>query len=250
MLTVQVPAGAASVETAARIVRDADLGLFGIDSNGQPTPTRYPKAFSKGAHKVWLSVLDSPAYQKDVRAGKPASVLWQVAVRLFLKACAADGVYAFEGRPDHEATAMAFLKSTRSKVVRYFDDAGFFDHLKIRSVKRDYSFTANNFSISCEAALRPVTDATFERWLEGLPSPNLRKHEDGVYRKSVYAHVDVWYRVTRGTSYLGYRIFCHTPVRLLNDLPSKAKMSDYVERKLWLPAVRENRIAKLGNKNF
>lgn len=247
---IPLRAAADPVEAAVRPVRDADLSLFGIDNTGQPTPTRYPKVFSSGAHKLWLEVLQSPSYTKAANSGKPASALWQIAVKEFLKSCAANDVYAFEGRHDYEATAKSFLKSTRAKVVKFFEEAGFFQHLKVKSIKRSYDFTANNFSITCESELRPVNDPTFERWLATLPSPNMRKQEDGVYRRAVHAHVDVWYRVSRGKCYLGYRIFCHTPVRLLNDLPSRRKLEQFVEKKLWLPAVRDHRMPSVGNKNF
>lgn len=235
---------------AAKFEKDAQLQLFGIDSTSQPTPTRYPKTFNAQGLRIWNEVLESAAYQQFKKCSPKASQMWEYCIKAFLKQCAANEIYPFTGRADFEELTTSFLTSARSTLVKWFHESGIFNVVKIRSVTRAYTFTHQNFSLEVTAELRPISDPTFEAWLTKNPVPGFKKQE-GIYKKSLKAHIDVEHFVKRGTPYLTYRVFCHTPVRALDpNLLGKAKLSKYVETKLWDPLIKAQPIEGLGNRRY
>ncbi len=235
---------------AAPIVRDANLSLFGISHSDHPTRSRYPKVFNPQALRLWESVLSSDAYVAFRERTSNTQSLWTFAVQAFLKRCGEEDVYPFAGQHDFEGTAKAFLTSSRRKLVQFFTAHGFFEHLRVSRVERSANFTAQNFSVECIAHLKPIEDPTFDAWLTRLPEPAFVKSQDGSLTRSVHAHIEVFYRVTRTGAVLGYRIFCHTPLRLIDGkLPTKKRMLDYVDRNLWRPIVKEHPIPGI-NKLF
>lgn len=234
-----------------RLEYDAQLQVFGVDTAYQPTPSRFPKAFNPQGLKVWTTILDSALYAKFKSNNNKTSKLWAFCIREYLKRAAASNLYPFTGHHDFEETAIAFLAAARQKLVRWFDESHIFDYLKIKSIERDYTFTHQNFSLEVKAELRPISDPTFEQWLTKIPSPAFKKQLDGTYHKSVHAHIDVHFHVQAGVGYLTYRVFCHTPVRVLEPgALSKARLMKYVESKLWSPLVKQYPMDKIGNRRF
>lgn len=236
---------------AAPLVKDADLSLFGISHSDQPTRSRYPKVFNPQALRLWESMLASDAYTTFRNKTPETQRLWMFAVQQFLKDCAAQDVYPFSGSHDFEATARAFLTSSRRKLVEFFRKQGIFDHMKVVKVNRSANFTANNFVIECTADLRPIEDPTFETWLMKLPEPAFVRAQDGSLTRSVHAHIDVFFRVTNAGATIGYRVFCHTPLRLIDGkVATRKKMQDYVDRNFWRPLIKDHPMHGLSNKLF
>lgn len=234
----------------AAITKDAQLQLFGINSDSQPTPTRFPKTFNPAGLRIWTAVLESELYKSFKASNPPASKMWEYCVKAYLKMCAANDVYPFAGRSDFEALTKSFLKSARTVLVDWFKESGIFNVVKVKSVRRSHTFTHKNFSLEVKAELRPISDPTFMAWLIKHPLPGFKK-EEGVYRKSIRAHIDVEYTMERGVPYLTYRIFCHTPIRSLDpSLLGKSKLTKYVETQLWDPLIRDHRIEGLGNRLY
>lgn len=238
-------------ETAtAPIDMDAQLHLFGVDSSSRPTATRFPPAFNPTAKPLWLEVLESPKIK--ALSKQKASIQWQAVLRSYLMACGAAQVYPFNGKSDFEETSRSFLVNARKQVVKFFAEQGIFQHLKIQSVKRNFSFTESNFIIEVQANLRPIEDPTLERWIQSLPSPGFKKHLDGTYRRSIHAHIDAWFQMdSEQNAVVGYRIFCRTPVRLLEpNLPNRNRLGNYVDKKIWGPIAKEHPFENIGNRNF
>lgn len=240
------------VQAAPRPAADADLALFGIESKTPPSITKYPAAFNKNAHRYWKATLEGTEYTKArEKVGATSQALWTLAIRLFLKSCAAANVYAFEGKHNYEEVAREFLTSARKQLAAYIKASGIFDVMKVKKVTRNYTFTHQNFFIEVQADLRPNDDPSVVSWLTNKPSPGFSKHVDGSYRRSVQAHIELAYTPKRdGTATLSYRIFCHTPARLLADVPNKKKLEQYVEKKLWLPICKDSPIDALRNRTF
>ena len=238
-------------ETAARMIPDAQLQVFGIDTKNQPTPTRFPKAFNAQGMKLWEQILSSSAYVEFKRKHESTSELWSFCIREFLKLSTENNVYPFTGKHDFEETARGFLEAARRKLVRWFDESGIFTLCKIKSVERDYTFTHNNFSLEVTAELRPISDPTFHAWLVKSPQPGFTKQVDGTFHRSVHAHIDVHFYLKSGVPYLRYRVFCHTPVRVLEpNAIGKAKLSKFVETKLWNPLIKQLPIGDVGNRRY
>lgn len=230
----------AVTELAARLVKDADLSLFGISSSDQPTRSRYPKAFNPQALRVWDEVLESNAYKTFRQKTPETQKLWSFAIQQFLRECSLSNTYPFSGSHDFEGTARAFLASSRRKLVAFFEAQGFFKHLRVTNVSRSTSFTAQNFVVECTANLKPIEDPTFEAWLMRLPEPAFVKKQDGTLSRNVHAHIEVFYRVTHKGAVIGYKVFCHTPLRLINGkIASRRKMQEYVDREFWRPLIKE-----------
>lgn len=251
-LTEPVAASAAPVkEQAARVEPDAQLQVFGVDTAYQPTPSRFPKTLNPQGLKIWTTILESKEYA-DFKSKNPlTSKLWAYCIRTYLKNAAAADVYPFTGRHDFHETALSFLSAARKKLVKWFDQSEIFDYLKIKSISRDYTFTHQNFSLEVRAELRPISDPTFEAWLTRIPEPGFKKQLDGTYHKAVHAHIDVHFHVRGGVGYLTYRVFCHTPVRILEPgAMSKAKLGKYVETKLWSPLIKQYPVGSIGNRRF
>lgn len=235
---------------AVRIEKDAQLHMFGVDSTSQPTPTRFPKTFNPANHKIWLKVLEDEAYQRFLAGNPPAQKRWEYVIKAYLRACSTANVYPFAGRTDFEDLAKSFLKSARTILVNWFKDSGIFNVVKIQRVERKHSFTHQNFCIEVTATLKPISDPTFDAWLVKHPMPGFRK-EDGIFRKSLRAHLDVEYSMRDGQPCLTYRIFCHTPIRSIDpSLMDHTKLTKYVDTKMWDPMIRELRIDGLGNRLF
>lgn len=247
---MSIPAQTSEVVQAASVIRDAQLHLFGINSDSQPTVTRYPKPFNPIAMPVWKTVLESEGYALYAKVNISSTARWTYCVKEFLKACATQKVYPFAGKADFETSARAFLTSARKSLVGWFKQSGIFDVARIKSVTRSHSFTQQNFSVEVCAELRPISDPTFIAWLTQLPNPGFRK-VDSLYRRSIQAHIDVEFEMRRGVPYLTYRIFCHTPVRILNPgLLGRNKLSKFVDDKLWTPLIKEHPVEGLGNRRY
>lgn len=235
---------------AARFEKDAQLQLFGIDSSSRPTPTRFPKTFNPAAAMVWRQILESQEYADFCKTHTLASEMWQYCVKAYLKACATESIYPFGGRSDFEELTRSFLTSARKKLVRWFKESGILEVTKVRKVSRSCEFTHQNFVLEVVAELRPIDDPTFERWLVKHPQPGFKKVE-GMYQRSLAAHIDVFYYVSRNTSYLKYRIFCHTPVRVLEPGHlGKSKLTQYVEKKLWNPIIEAQPLEGTSNRRY
>lgn len=247
---MSITAHNSEVVQAASVIRDAQLHLFGINSDSQPTVTRYPKPFNPMAMPVWKTVLESEGYALYAKTNISSAARWTYCVKEFLKACATQKVYPFSGKADFETSARTFLTSARRNLVRWFTEAGIFNVARIKSVTRNHSFTQQNFSIEVCAELRPISDPTFISWLQRLPNPGFKK-VDNLYRRSIQAHIDVEFEIRRGVPYLTYRIFCHTPVRILDpSLLGRNKLSKFVDDKLWNPLIKEHSVETLGNRRF
>lgn len=231
---------------AVRLVKDADLSLLGVPAGEQPTASRYPKKFSRDGYKMWVSVLDSDTYASFRKRTPETQKLWLFAIQQFLRECSLYNVYPFSGSHDFEATAHSFLESSRRKLVAFFKEHGFFEHLKVARVERTCHFTPHNFKVEVVAHLRPIEDPTFATWLTRLPEPAFVQQRDGTLARQVHAHIEVFYSVTKTGATLGYRVFCHTPLPLIGGkLASRAKMADYVFKNFWRPLIDKHPIPRV-----
>lgn len=238
------------IESAARLVKDADLSLFGVSHSEQPTRSRFPKAFNAKGLSLWSAILDSAAYTRFRNETPETQKLWVYCIQEYLKRCRAADLSPFVAGHDFEETARAFLTSSRRRLVSFFEKHGFFKHLKIVRVNRSVSFATGNFVIEVEADLRPIQDPTFDSWLQQLPEPAFSRHQDGVLRRSVHAHIDVHYRVSSKGAHLGYRIMCHTAMNMLTtERLTRPQMQKFVDNKLWRPIVKNQPIKGI-NKPF
>jgi hypothetical protein len=242
-------------ETAAvRHAKDADIGLLGLNTQDAPSYARFPPCFNKAANTVWRDTIESDGYKAVYKKASGTGELWTVAVKLFLKRCDAVGVFPFSNAHDFEKTATAYLKAARRKLVAFVDKHGLFDHLRVSSVDRSYTFTDKNFRLVCKATLRRIDDPTMRVFMQRLPEPSFKMHSDGVYRKSVHAGIDLEFTMSPyGDASFTYTIFCHTPIHLIRpELPSKKRLTTYADRQLWIPILKAARFKGkgVGNKLF
>lgn len=229
-----------------------ELHLFGVEPTSLPSVSQYPKAFSRDGLNVWREVLEHPDYLKrgeGLRKDLAPKQMWRHAVHMFLKRCAEQDIYAFDGKTNHEEAAREFLIMARRTLVGYVTRSKVFDVFKIHTIERSYDFTVNGFTISVTVNLRPISDPTVHEWLVGKPDPGFEKHADGVFRRAVHSSIDLEFRPTKNGGKLTYVIRCHTPARLTKGLPNKQRLSQHVES-LWMQICSENRLSSTGSRAY
>lgn len=227
------------------------LTLLGVDLSAPPKPERMPRAFNLSASREWKEALNSDIVRNAMKKRIERPKAWELAIRQFLAVCAKNGVYPFTGKPDFEQMATRFLRNARHTLADYIKSSGLLSRMKIKSVSRDVSLRYQNFTINVVAKLRPIEDPTMSAWLTQRPQPGFASTRDGYLAKSVHAHVDVRFQVIRGEPTLSYHIHCVSPLRLADPkYSSRAKMTEYVDKKLWLPLIREIRLEGAGSRLF
>lgn len=235
---------------ARRIVRDAQLELLNIDSQSQPTVTRYPQTFNPAAAVIWRDLINSPEYKAFCAGSDSAAARWKFAVMTFLKNCKAQDMYPFSGAHDFEEVARKFLRNARTTLIDWFHQSKVFDYVRLASVTRESSFTHNNFRITVRAKLRPISDPTFERWLVMRPHPGFVR-EGSMYANQLRAHLRVEFEVVDGQPTMNYSVFCHTPIRAFDvGRYTSEHLSRYVDEKLWKPLIRELPITGAGSRLY
>jgi hypothetical protein len=238
------------------VARDTELSVIGVQTNGQPSASTFPKNFSTDGFKVWRKIFDDPWFAELKAQKLDTSEVWFQLVQHYLKLCSKNGIYPFKkaNQQTQNETVASFLESSRRRLVTFADLHKVFDKVKIQSVTRSYEFRANSFVLSSEALLKPVQDPTFVNWLKSYPGPNfIRGDEPGLFNKHVQSNVDFFFKTANLNQVkVGFRIFCHTPLATpdYSKLPSKAKLTQIAESSIWLPIVRNNRFKNAGSRLF
>lgn len=226
--------------------------LLGVDTSTWPSASMFPTTFGREGSSLWRKIFESSWYEKNRPAHTDPSLFWTALVKQYLKLCEKNGIYPFSGLNDEtsKTTNLNFLVSARQLASDFFDRTEFFTKVGIVSLKRNFTFNRTSFIVESTATLKG-TDPTTAAW---ITKPNLPgfKLEDGVYRRTLKANVDLLMKEERGLWTLTLRIFCHTPVLIpnLSKIPTRKRLATYAEKTLWLPAVRQQRFLNIGNRLF
>jgi antitoxin component of RelBE/YafQ-DinJ toxin-antitoxin module len=237
----------------------AGISLLGVDDSKDPSLSTFPPTFSRDAFNVWVAVLESPEYLNVKEQTTSTTKRWYEAVRLYLRRCEREGEFPFRlsTQQSRNDMVMAYLKRARLTLVKYFEDAGFFEKVKIRRLQRTYLLNDDNLTIVVEAILQPFQDPTFNQWLRKMPLPRMLPSpgHPRVFERHLVnmPGIVVYCDTTREmVTKLGYRLTCPTkPVYpSSHKIPTNEQMSQFIESLLWIPIVRIKRIKGAGIRLF
>jgi len=237
-----------------KLAKNCELTLIGVNDSDRLSPSAFPKNFNKDAFYLWKDIFDSDWFKDLKSSNKPTSDMWLDTVQHYLSLCSKNGVYPFTKASErsNNEVILSFLAAARATASTFFDRCELFKRVKIKSVFRTFKFGSTSFTVESKAILREIQDPTFEAWLKTPNEPGFVK-EEGRWCKHLRANVDVFVDKERGGGYsVTLRIYCHSAVRIpeFGKIPSRAKLTQYAEKTLWLPAVRSNRFKDVGNKLF
>jgi hypothetical protein len=218
--------------------------------------TNFPRTFSREGFALWKAMLEDSWYTEMKKPVSQSADIWHKVVQRYLKLCTTNGIFPF-ARSTQQANndvITQYLKTSRKRLSDFFDQSEMFSKVKIQSVVREYEFQPSAFIVTMTAALKPIDDPTFVRWLQRHPFPLFKRGDDpGIYEKRVHANIHLTIKAANlRQPKMSYRIFCHTPFAISEHgkLPTLNKLRTEVEQTIWMPCIRSARFANSGPRLF
>lgn len=234
-----------------------DLSIIGVPEAGQkkiPNMTSYPQKFDPAGMAVWQEYVSSEEFKTWARGVGDLDQVWHETIKTFLRRCEDQGVLPFKNNTDltrNEFIQDAFNRS-RIMLVRWFDEVGLFERVKVRKAYREYIRNEKGITIRCWAELFPVKDAGFEEWLRKTPSPRFLKYPDGRWTKMVQPHITVWVKILNASrTIVGYEVKMAGTINIPGKkTPTKKEVNRFIDNTIWFPIVRAHRIDAVKNRLF
>ncbi len=234
-----------------------DLSIIGVPESGQqkiPNVTSYPTKFDVSGRPVWDELVSSDEFKNWARSNGDLDVVWHETIKKFLAMCGDQGVLPFKNNTDltrNEYIQDAFNRS-RIMLVRWFDEVGFFERVRVRKAYREYVRNEKGLTIRCWAELFPVKDAGFEDWLKKVPSPRFLKYPDNRWIKMVQPHITVWVKILNASrTVVGYEVKMAGTINIPGKkTPTKKEVNRFIDNTIWFPIVRAHRIDAIKNRLF
>ena len=242
---------AADTSDAANI----DLQLLGISkqvSEGSPSATRCPPAFSNEASVLWTKLWKTEDFVKAVKARPEPSFQWKTALKLFMNECKATGVSPFasaRNRVDN-SNLIAFLSSARMRLKKFVDDTKFFEEFRVirGTQERKYTTGFAQFSLKCSIRVKCPIKGILDL-ANHLSKMGFVREPNSTYKKIITPHVflfvhaattnkvTVWYEIDGCSGiFMGEK----------NRIPTKKQVGQLCDTMIWLPVIRTHRFKALG----
>lgn len=236
-----------------------DLMLLGVPADWidrQPTATRFPKSFSNESSTIWQKMFSNEDIAKRIRSEGTVPSQWKAAFKLFMNLCEEKGVQPFaseRSRVDN-SSLISFLKTSRVRMSKFFNDTKFFQIMRIirGSQERKYDTGYSKFgirsSIRVKSPFRTLSD--LEKFLYAL---TFVKEPNSSYKKVItpncIIHVNAQF-INRIK--VSYEIHGCSSVYLgnKNKLPTRKQVYYFADTIIWLPIIRAHRISAIGNNLF
>jgi hypothetical protein len=234
-----------------------DLSIIGVPSSQfsrWPGVAGFPQRFSPQSQKVWISMVSDPEFKKQLRAWGSLDLAWHNAIIEFLRRCEAEGVSPFKDDTDSAKNdyVREYLRSARLTIVKFFDETGFFQRVRVRKAFREYKRGDTGLTFESWAELYRVKDPTFEKWLNQVPSPRFLRGVDNRWSKVLAPNITVWVRyVNENHAVVGYSIKVPGTIVVPGKRTPKRKEVDrWLDQQLVLPVIRAARLRDVSNRLF
>lgn len=221
-----------------------------------PSLTGYPRKFSPDALPVWTRLLQSDEWKNNIKASGDADYVWHQTIVDFLKLCEQEGIVPFAGNTDTTKNeyVFEFVNNSRIALVRYFNEVGFFERVKVRKAYREYVRRDGNIIVRSWAELFPVKDMSFEKWLVQVPLPRFHKNVDNRYIRMVQPHITAWVRyLSMARVTVGFEINVAGTINIpgkSGKTPSRKAVDKFIDSTIYLPIVRAHRFDGVRNRLF
>jgi hypothetical protein len=234
-----------------------DLSIIGVPTNSQkqlPTLSGYPRKFSPDALPVWTKMLQDPIYRAETRNQDNMDLAWHETIVEFLKRCEAEGVMPFANNTETTKNeyVFEFVNRARIALVKYYNEVGFFQRVKVRKAFREYVRKDSGLIIRSWANLYTVKDMEFEKWLTRVPLPRFHKGVDNRFTRMIEPHIMGWVRYLNPANVTcGFEIEVAGTVNIPGKkVPKRKELNAWLDRTIWLPIVRAHRFDGVNNRLF
>lgn len=235
-----------NLEAAAPRAETVNLQLLGIQTE-RPPGASLPAVFNPMASKAWEEALKSDEYSAvKSRKGATTMTKWDAMVGLFLGACRRQKVYPFAS-PNSDVANSKFansLEHARRTLVSFLNSSGLLKMHTVKTVDFQYTFNPGNTVIKARATCNSLADPTMPKLLDSLGF--LRRADLGknAVAVSLQANVEVrFYEAPKSKSIIEYVISVHPAIvytsKLDTRLPSKKKMTSFLENKFIRPVIKK-----------
>ena len=234
-----------------------DLSIIGVPSSQfkkAPGVAGFPKKFNPEAQKVWTEMVQDPDFKQRCKNYPSLDLMWHNAIQEFLKRCEDTGVYPFINNADVTKNEFIqdFVRRARIDLVKYIDQSGLFERVKIRKAYREYVRKDQGLIITSWAELYPVKDDDFLKWLQTSPMPRFIKMTEGRYRRVVRPNVEIWVKwINSQRVTVSFTIEVAGSVMVPNKpIPKRSEVDKYIDNMIYLPTIRAHRFKFVKTRLF
>lgn len=245
------------LETANHDKRLTDLSIIGVPESQHgrmPGVAGFPRKFSLESQKVWTVMVNDAAFKQRCKSYVSLDLAWHNAIQEFLTRCEDAGVFPFVNNTDVTKNEFIqdFVRRGRIALVKYLDEVGMFNRVKVKKAYREYLRKDSGLVITSWAELYPVKDPDFLTWLVKAPLPRFHRLGDNKYSRVVQPNVHVWVRYINASRVtLGFSIEVAGTITVPNKpKPTRKEVDAYIDNTLFLPTVRAHRFACVKNRLF
>jgi len=233
------------------------LGVPEIHQNSKPSAQSFPQKFNEQSKSIWVSLLESKVYQDQVQVWGNLDLIWHNTIQEFLNLCEKVGVFPFDNNlaGAHNEVFKDALRRARILIVKYVNECGLFERVRVRKAFRQYSRTPNGMTVTSWADLYPLDDLgyDFEEWLQQSPSPRMYKHTNNRYVKYVQTQrVRVWVRYINPMRIrVGFDIDIEGTVQIPNaPAATRQEVDTFIDKTMLFPLIRSHRFKHVKNRLF
>jgi hypothetical protein len=234
-----------------------DLHLIGVPEQMQsraPNPASFPTKFNGDSRRFWMKLLNDDKFKAELKQYEAIEDKWYRTILKFLDVCEEEGILPFAAVTEQQKndSVMQYLQNSRHALVKFVNNIGLFEKLKIQKACREFIRKPNGFIVTSWATCKPNLDPTFEKWLVTAPSPRFTPSTNNMYVKHIQSNLTLWVRyVSKTRITVGYEIHTATPVSIPGKrLPTRKEVDSFIDRTIWLPTVRANRFENVTNRLF
>lgn len=235
-----------------------DLSIIGVPSSQftrMPGVAGFPQKFSRESQAVWNKLVMDEAFKKRCKVAPSNDLMWHNAIQEFLSLCEHEGVFPFQNNPDLTRNEFVhdYVKRGRIALVKFLDETGIFDRVKVKKAYREYLRKDKGLVITSWAELYPVKDAEgFLKWAQQVPMPRFIKSVDSRYIKVVQPNVHTWIRyINSSRIYIGFSIEVPGVITIPGKPnPRRKDVDNYIDDFLFLPIIRAHRFHSVKTRLF
>lgn len=235
-----------------------DLSIIGVPASQQTRPpgvAGFPKKFSPDSQKVWIQMVQDPEFKQRCKAWGSMDLMWHHAIQEFLRRCEDQGVFPFVNNTDltRNEFIQDFIRRGRIALVKFIDECGLFERVKVKKAFREYVRKENGLIITSWAELYPVKNLDeFEKWIQKVPMPRFIKSVDNRYIKVIQPNVHAWVRIINASRVIvGFSIEVAGQINVPNNQkPTRKQVDKYIDDALFLPTIRAHRFQHVKTRLF
>lgn len=237
-----------------------NYNILGLDSSRNPTRISFPQKLNRYGKEIWQHMFqDDTAFLESTKRLAPQDA-WKLAIEKYMSRAKEEGISPFEASLVNKNNDLVTMDLTRKRrtLAAFINKHRFFDHFRLDAVETIFDFPVDGgLSISVEATLRPQTiDENVVDWIRSIDGPRFRRSMtwNAAYYRVLSEGIELQFHlqnVLRGKfSYVLTSEYIPVATDMETRLLSRSDLAAFTNEHIWLPIVRANRLANVGNRPF